>query len=1250
MEQSVQKDFFISYSSADLPWAKWINYQLEEMGFSTEFAQRDFHPGGVFPIYMHNAIEKAEHIIAVLSPNYLEAEYTQPEWAAAFAKDPAGKKGILVPVRVRECDLKGLLIQIIYIDLVGLDEEAARKELLDRLPGTRQMASSKNLDEGPGTIVKRPPFPGKIAPVWSVPYRQNDQFRGREVILKRLYDTFHADKATSLARPRLLALTGLGGIGKTQTAIEYAYRHRDKYQIVLWVRADSHETLSSGFVDVAEKLNLPEKDVKERQLVIAAVKDWLAEHCEWLLILDNVSELRMVRDFIPDKGKGHVLLTTQTHAMGGIAQRIQLEQMEIEEAVLFLLRRVNIISPAADTLVNVDDYARAKDIVQALGGLPLALEQAGAYIEDTGCSLSRFLDLCKKQKPDFLKRQSKYGFEHATVFTTWSLSFSKIEQANPMASDLLRLCSFLHPDAIPVEMIESIAPASLGFDDVIAELLNFSLICRNQDETLTVHSLVQDVLKGEMNEDVQRLWAERAVCVVSQAFPDSIEPDTWPLCQRCLPHAQVCVDLIKKWNMESIEAARLLHRTGWYLLERAQYAQAKLLLKESQTKYEKSGGKDAELAMILDNLGRLHVEQCEYTEAEQLYKKALTIRKRVLGSDHPDVAQSLNHLALLYYNQGKYNKAEPLYTRALTIEEQKLGKYHMDVAITLNNLAWLYCNLGQYDQAESLLTRALKIQQRPEGSESPAMATTLNALALVVRAKGEYPRAEKLFQQALKIRKRELGQKHPDVATTLNDMAWLFRTQGRYDEAKELYRQVMEIRMQTLGPSHLHVATTLNDIAVLSVDLGEYTQLTIDLSDYTQDESCYRQVEPCYQKVLEIRRQLLGQEHPRVAITLYNIGWLYYHKGQYAEAELHHRQALDIRKKILHDGHLLYMAQSCNALAEVYHAQGNYAQAERYYRDALEIRQQILGKMHRNVITVINNLASLYVDQGKYAEAENLYGELLALGEQVIEPKLPRIAMVLNNVASFYVEQGKYAQAEPLYQKALTLHEKILGPEHPDAATIGNNLATLRTYQGSYEDAESRYQTVIDIRLRKLRPEHPHLAQSYHDLATLFRIQGDRCDDRYKKYEFYYKEAELLYQNALRIRKKSLRSEEHPHVLQSCHSLALLYVAMGKYGLAETHYKKALAIREKVLGAKHLHVVQICNDLARLYCIQGRYLEAEPLYQRALGIDEQQLGGMYIHIATVLENYAALLKETEWEAEAAQLEARAQVIRIKLAH
>ena len=524
-------------------------------------------------------------------------------------------------------------------------------------------------------------------PIWNVPYPHSPFFIGRDTLLTQLYDILHDEKAAALTQ----AISGLGGIGKTQLAVEYAYRNRDKYQAIFWTTATTYETLFADFVALAELLDLPEKDAQDQTITVHTVIHWLESHSQWLLIIDNADDLELTRDFLPTGGKGHIILTTRSQETGAVAQALEVPKLAPDDEAVLLLHRAKII-PLDASLADAseENQSDARAIAHLLDGLPLAIDQAGAYIEKMQCSLADYRGRYQQARASLLKERGRLFSVHPeSVTTTFSLSFQKVQQVNPAAADLLRFFAFLSPEAIPIDLCSEGAP-ELGkllkhtatnpqrLDEALSILYSYSLVRRDAPtNTLYIHRLVQAVLQDEMSMGTQHQWAERTVRAVNRTFP-SAEVETWQRCRQLIPQAIMCMTLIDQWHMSFPEATRLLNQAGYYLYEHAQY-----------------------------------------TEAEPLYQRALAIREKMLGAEHLLTASSLNNLAALYESQGKYEQAEPLYQRALAICEKELGADHPDTATSLNNLARLYHTQGKYEQAEPLFQRALAIREKRLGTDHP---------------------------------------------------------------------------------------------------------------------------------------------------------------------------------------------------------------------------------------------------------------------------------------------------------------------------------------------------------------------------------------------------------------------------------------------------------------------------------------------------------------------------------------------------
>jgi len=728
--------------------------------------------------------------------------------------------------------------------------------------------------------------------IWNVPYRRNPFFTGREEILAYLYTVLQTSKAAALTQTQ--AISGLGGIGKTQVAVEYAYRSRNHYEAIFWITASTREAFTADFVILAALLGLPEQHEQDQDIVVRAVKRWLTAHSHWLLILDNVDNPEMIADFLPVHSTGDVLLTTRLQALGTLAQSIEVEKMGLDEGVIFLLRRTKVLAPDASLdQSTTESQAQAAAIVAALDGLPLALDQAGAYIEETHCGLPQYLNLYGTRRKELLLRRGRFPIDHPdSVAATWSLSFQQVEQESLAAADLLHLLAFLNPEAIPEEIItlgaaelgpalEGLASDPIKVDNIIELLLRYSLIRRTPEvKSFSIHRLVQAVIRDSMDRDTQRLWAQRAIRAVNCAFPD-VELQTWERCQRCLPHVQMCATYSEEYALAFPDAALLFNEAASYLVARARYEQAELLLLRALAiRQQVLEANYPDISRTLNDLGVLYRKQGKYQEAEPLLQEALAIRKQVLGVEHPDVAQTLHNLASLYRAQGAYIKAEPFYLQALRIRETKLGIDNALVAQSYYGLAKLYHSQERYQKAEQLCKQALYIQEQHLGEHHPMIASTLNLLAKIYQGQNKLDQAREMNMRALWIRESTSGEDHPHVAVIANSLVEIYLAEGRYREAEPLIARSLRIYEQSLGPEHPYMAYSLSNWAENFFLQGDYVQ-----------------AESYYKKALAIREQNLGFNHPRTASTYYNLARVYSALERYEEAEPFYRKALSIRER-----------------------------------------------------------------------------------------------------------------------------------------------------------------------------------------------------------------------------------------------------------------------------------------------------------------------------------------------------------------
>lgn len=893
-------------------------------------------------------------------------------------------------------------------------------EELELIELDHSLSSSPNGHMNVLTVEQASPPQARPFALWTVPSGRNPHFTGRDELLARLDQHIAPmNSASTFPRPVALtqtqAITGLGGIGKTQIAIEYAYRTREQgyYTHILWINAASEETILSSFVTLANLLPaLSAENERNQQKLVKAVKHWLEESQQpWLLIFDNADDISLLPPYFPQKGNGSLLLTTRDHAVGSLAISIEVESMGLMEGTTFLLQRTQ------RQQVDADERDEATNVVIALAGFPLALDQAGAYIEETGCSFREYLQLYQDHRRVLLARRGRQTTNYPdSIATTWSLSFQKVAESEPAAAELLHLCAFLAPDAIPEELLsegaaywppllQQTVTDRLSFNHLLEELLRFSLITRRlENRLLCIHRLVQVVQRDTIEEAEQRTWAERVVQAVHAVFPRDSKGDiaSWPRCLRYLEQAQACDGLIQQYNVLLPEAAELLERAGVYLNEHASYSLTEPLFQRVLEILEKlQGSEHPAIARVLGELAYLYYRQGRYSLSEEAYERALHMLNQVGGPDDRQITAVVhNNLANLYYEQGKYRLAEPLYERALHLREEEVGPDHPRIASPLNNLALLYQELGKYTLAEALNLRALRLWERARGPEHPDVAFGLNGLAELYVKQGKYEEAEPLFRRTIFIREQLLGVEHPNVAYPLHGLAELFVKLGKYEEAESLLQRALRIWEKGVGADHDATAYALHGLAHLSVQ---------------RDQKDLEQAEMLFQRTLRIREQQLGAEHPEVASLL-------------------------------------------SDLADLYREQRKYAEAELLYQRAIAIWEQQLGPEHPYVAHALHGLASLYSIWKRCAEAEPLFQQALSIQERVLGEHHLETAETLHSFALFREKQARLQDAVSLYQRALSIREQILGTEHLKTTETRKRGEAISLALGRVQEMERKHE------------------------------------------------------------------------------------------------------------------------------------------------------------------------------------------------
>ena len=761
------------------------------------------------------------------------------------------------------------------------------------------------------------------------------------------------------SRVAIAAASGMGGIGKTELAWQYATFHRDcnTYSAGIWWLFVRDNDLAPQVLQKALRMGIVPPDTLDNleERLQFCYEEWAKQTSgNALLVLDDVNDYRAVQRLLPRNPRFKVLLTARQFVQSPVGC-LPLKVLK-PEAALNLLRLTAGDLPG-NGLGRIDaQLDDAQALCQWLDYLPLGIELVGCYLwRKRALPLAEMLQRLQGQRLEARAlREAEAGMTaRRGVVAAFELSWAEL---NPPARTLGCLLSVFALAPIPWELVAECLP---DWDEEDLEdcrdyeLLEQSLLLLVEDETsdpaqsglvqprYQLHALIREFfaakLQGRADAEILRSKFAVVLTAVAKTIPQTVTLEVQERVKEALPHLEVVAEQWSDLLEDSTDSMWSFTGLARVAGEQSLWAEAEKWLKACLQMTEKRCGADhPDTADSWNNLGLLYYAIGRYPEAEPLLVRSLAIREQQLGGDHRDKALSLNNLANLYNAMGRYAQAEPLYVRSLSIYEQQLGANHPNTATSLSNLANLYNAMGRYAQAEPLYVRSLAIREQQLGGDHPDTAMSLNNLANLYNAMGRYSEAEPLLVRSLSIYEQQLGAEHPDTALSLNNLAELYRTIGRYPEAEPLHVRSLAIKEQQLGANHPDTATSLNNLALLYSAMGRYPE-----------------AEPLLVRASAIYEQL-GANHPDTALSLSNLALLYNSMGRYSEAEPLYVRSLAIKEQQLGADHP-DTAISLNNLAWLYYAMGRYPEAEPLYLRALEILFNRLGENHPNTQKVWRN-------------------------------------------------------------------------------------------------------------------------------------------------------------------------------------------------------------------------------------------------------------------------------------------------------
>ena len=776
-----------------------------------------------------------------------------------------------------------------------------------------------------------PPKPLRV-----LPFGRNRDFVGRRPQLNRLIAMLYTENTDEDCQRA--ALVGLGGVGKTQIALEFAFQIQklSPKHSVFWVRASDATSFERAYHEIGQQLEIPRVD-DDKADVKELVKARLSQESagKWILIVDNADDFellykradesspsRALHEYLPFSPLGAILFTTRDrdaatrYAGSNVIEIEEMDEADSRELLKMSLQNQRLI----------EDEGGTTKLLKLLVNLPLAVMQAVAYLNAKGATIAEYLRIYEESSDSVIKLLSKdfedrrrYPDMKNPIATTWLISFEQIRLRNSLAADYIAFMCCIKEEDIPRDLL----PPAPQFEqtEAIGTLKAFGFIKeRLERNSYDMHRLVHIATQSwlKLNNELT-LWNKTTLKKIADAFPwpDHENKAIWAM---YLPHAQCILASTKDLGECKEPRSRLLYN----------------------------------IARCFDIFGK-------YAEAEAMNRQALQLKEQVLGPEHPSTLSSMNNLAVALRQQGKHAEAEAMHRQALQLKEQVLGPEHPSTLDSMNNLALALDSQGKYAEAETMQRQALQLKEQVLGPEHPSTLDSMNNLALALDSQGKHAEAETMHRQALQLTEQVLGPEHPSTLDSMDSLAVALRQQGKHAEAETMHRQALQLTEQVLGPEHPSTLSSMNNLAVALYSQGKHAE-----------------AETMHRQTLQLKEQVLGPEHPSTLNSMDNLALALRQQGKYAEAETMHRQALQLTEQVLGPEHPSTLS-SMNNLALALDSQGKYAEAETMHRQALQLTEQVLGPEHPSTLGSMNNLALALDSQGKYAEAEAIRQRLLSI-------------------------------------------------------------------------------------------------------------------------------------------------------------------------------------------------------------------------------------------------------------------------------
>ncbi|MFE5076577.1 FxSxx-COOH system tetratricopeptide repeat protein [Streptomyces halstedii] len=953
-------DLFLSYVAENRMWADWIESVLTRAGFRVVPRDASADPGPEPPA--RPTPETAARTVVLLSSAYLKSQRAVGLWDRAVAEDPGGGRRRLLPLRISDVRLSAPYIDRNPVDLFRLDEVHATTALMRALDRPVQLGDG---------VAPGPRFPGTVPRIWNAPPR-NPGFTGRSLVLERMRDQLGGGMAVVLPQPQ--TLYGLGGVGKTQVALEYVHRFMADYDLVWWISSEQTDDVIAGLAELAVRLGAQGGD--DMAAASKEAVDLLRRGVpsdRWLLVFDNADDPERLRRYFPQGGSGHILVTSRNQAWSQHGDALPVDVFLREESVEHLQRR-------APGLSERD----AAQVATAVGDLPLAVEQAAAWIAETATPIDTYLEQLARQAPEVLALNQPAGYPQP-VAATWNISIERLEERSPAAVRLLQLCAFFAPEPISAnllyskEMIEALKPYDASLQEklvlgrVIREIGRFALAKVDQvSNSIQVHRLVQAVIRAQLSEEEQAEARHVVHRILAGARPDDTEPidnpDTWPRFAAIWPH----LGPSDARNCRDHETRRLLIDRVRYLWKRGDIRTAATLGDElRETWLEMLGERDIQYLYLCFHLSNILRTRGRYVEAKELDEFTLRTQREVLGPEHPHTYMTTSSLAIDLGLLGDYGRAIELATEAHDGFNQIFHERHARTLAAANNLA------------------------------------------LNLRSVGQYARAREIDQDCYDLRSEVLGQEHPHSLSSALNLARDLREVGRYEDSVGLLSRTYESLKATLGRTY---PTTLSAAKSLAVSLRRAGQLEDARRLTVATRARYR-------------AKYTAANPESLACDL-NMAADLFAAGEAAEARRTAQEVVDQYMKVPGERHPYTLAAQ-NNLGVYLSGSDAPEEAERLLKRVVALMRETFGREHPNTLFCVMNLANATADTGRLEIVLETERTVAGQLREVLGAHHPETLAMTSNLAVTLDALGRPDEARRLRAETGDELARQLGDEHP---------------------------------------------------------------------------------------------------------------------------------------------------------------------------------------------------------------------------